>query len=216
MDPITIRTRPPPLIRIICPYKKQQVLNILDLKILVSIHPLRGYTPAKVQCQPHREIETKRRQRKMSCNMTSPLCGSCKAVTFTMLLDGFVHPKRFTDAIVSGRTCKLCRLMVCMYSKLQIKSPWSPYEVEKSYDTISDSLASLPAVSRELVGIEDLPYFETLEKPVDCLSWKRGEYQMDFKVRPKPILRYGNFGDGSTIQVSACEGEFLSLRLKYF
>jgi len=151
----------------------------------------------------------------MSCNMTSPLCGSCKAVTFTMLLDGFVHPKSFTDVVVSGQTCKLCRLMVCMYSKLQIKSPWSPYEVEKSYDTISSSLPSLPAVSREFVGIEGLPYFETLEKPADCLPWNRGEYQMDFKVKPKPVLRYGNFGDGSTIQVSACEGEFLSLS-KYF
>ncbi|CZR67952.1 uncharacterized protein PAC_17851 [Phialocephala subalpina] len=82
-----------------------------------------------------------------------------------MLLDGFVHPKRFADAVVS------------------------------------DSLPSLPAVSRQLVGIEDLPYFVILEKPVDCLSWKRGEYKMDFTSRPKPVLRYGNFGDGSTIQI---------------
>ncbi|KAH7378589.1 Tetratricopeptide repeat-domain-containing protein [Cadophora sp. MPI-SDFR-AT-0126] len=36
----------------------------------------------------------------MTGDMASPLCGSCKAVTFTMLLDGFVHPKRFTDAVV--------------------------------------------------------------------------------------------------------------------
>ena len=133
-----------------------------------------------------------------------------------MLLDGFVHPKSFTDAVVSGQTCKLCKLMVCMYSKLQIKSPWSPYEVEKSYDTISGSLPSLPAVSRKLVGREDLPYFETLEKPVDRLSWNRREYEMDFTSMPKPVLRYGNFGDGSTIQVSACEGELLLLCLKCF
>jgi hypothetical protein len=39
---------------------------------------------------------------------------------------------------------------------------------------------------------------------------------MDFTSRPKPVLRHGNFGDGSTIQVSACEGEFLALCLKYF
>ena len=152
----------------------------------------------------------------MSCDMASPLCGSCKAITFTMLLEGFVHPKSFTDVVVSGRTCKLCRLMVCMYSKLQIKSPWSPYEVEKSYDTISDSLPSLSVVSRELVGLEEQPYFETLEKPVDYLAWNRGEYMMDNTSRPKPFLRYGNFGGGSTIQVSACEGEFLPLRLKCF
>jgi hypothetical protein len=128
-----------------------------------------------------------------------------------MLLDGFVHPKRFPDAVASGRTCRLCRLMVCMYSKLQIKSPWSPYNVEKSYDTISGSLLSLPAVRREFVGREDLPYFETLEKTVDCLSWKRGEYTTDLTSWPKPVLRYGNFGDASTIQVSASGGEFLSL-----
>lgn len=152
----------------------------------------------------------------MSCDLTSPLCGSCKAVTFTMLLNGFVHPKLFIDAVASGRTCKLCRLMVCMYSKLQLKSPWSPYEVEKSYDTISDSLSSLPAVRRDVVGREDLPYFETLEKPVHGLSWKRGEYKMDFASMPNPVLRYGNFGDGSTIQVSASEGEFSFLSLKQF
>jgi hypothetical protein len=133
-----------------------------------------------------------------------------------MLLNGFIHPKSFTDVILSGQTCKLCRLMVCMYSKLQIKSPWSPYEVEKSYDTISGSLPSLPAVHREAVGTEDLPYFETLEKPVGCLAWNRGEYAVDLESGPKPVLRYGNFGGGSTIQVSACEGEFLSLCLKYF
>jgi hypothetical protein len=144
----------------------------------------------------------------MSCDLTSPLCSSCKAVTFTMLLNGFVHPKSFTNAVVSGRTCKLCRLMVYIHSKLQIRSPWSLYEVEKNYDTISDSFSSLPAVSREFVGREDVPYFETLEKPVHGLSWKRGEYKTDFAPRPKPVLRYGNFGDGSTIQVNACEGEF--------
>jgi hypothetical protein len=125
-----------------------------------------------------------------------------------MLLDGFVHSKRFTDAVASGRTCKLCRLMVCMYSKLQIQSPWSPYDVEKSYDTIFNSLPSLPAISREFVGREDLPYFETLEKTVDCLSWERREYIADLISGPKPVLRHGNFGGGSTIQISASEGEF--------
>ncbi len=89
-------------------------------------------------------------------------------------------------------------------------------KLEKSYDTMSDSLPALPKVSREVVGLEDPPYFEILGKSVDYLSWKQGEYEMDFTSRPNPILRYGNFSDGSTIQVSACEGEFLPLCLKYF
>jgi hypothetical protein len=102
-----------------------------------------------------------------------------------------------------------------MYSKLQIKSPWNPYNVEKSYNTISDSLLSLPAIRREFVGSEGLPYFETQEKTIGCLSWNRKEYT-DLTLLPKPVLRYGNFGDGSTIQISASEGEFLSLCQVYF
>ncbi|PQE24439.1 heterokaryon incompatibility protein [Rutstroemia sp. NJR-2017a BBW] len=67
---------------------------------------------------------------------------------------------------------------------------------------MSETFPSLPAVSRGLVGREDLPYFETLKKLVDCLSWERVESQ------PNPILSYGNFGGGSTIQVGACEGSY--------
>ena len=131
--------------------------------------------------------------------MVSELCGFYKVVTFTMLLYGFVHPKSYTDVVASGRICKLCRLMVCMYSKLQIKSPWSLYDVDRDYDAISVNLLSLPIVSREVIGKEDILSIETLGKPAAYLIWNRNEYASDFLLRPNPVLRHGNFGDGSTI-----------------
>lgn len=134
-------------------------------------------------------------------DISSPLCSACKGITFTMLLDGFVHPKHFTDLVVSGRTCRLCRLIVCMHAKLQRKDPWNPYEVEKDYDAISVSLPSLPAVRRVYPGTLDLPHLDILQKP-GYLTWTRNDYG------PKHTLQGGYFGGRGTIQVTASEGEF--------
>lgn len=134
-------------------------------------------------------------------NMTSQLCPSCKAMglTYAMLRDGFQYPLSLADAIVSGRHCKLCRLMVCMHSKLQLPSPWNPYDVNKDYDVVSQRLLSLPVIHRESVGLLHLPCFDILEEQGRPLSWERSEYGK--------VLEHGNFNGGATVQVSACEGE---------
>lgn len=101
-----------------------------------------------------------------------------------------------------------------MYSKLQIRSPWNPYDVDNHYDTMSGTISSLPAVSRQIIGSEDLPYIDTLGDPARYLSWNRQEYQTDYVSEPSPVLRSGNFGHGGTIQISACDSTYMLRNLR--
>ena len=117
-----------------------------------------------------------------------------------MVLVGFEHPLTYHQAIESGRNCRFCRLMVCSYARLQVKS--NAYEVEQNYESFIPRLKQSPGVFRSCVlrgaSQEPIPVMETLVEPPERLSWER---HADWDGV------YGKFGDGCTIQVSAPEGD---------
>jgi len=130
------------------------------------------------------------------------LCSACKTLTFTLLRDGYIHPLMYESTISSGKTCQLCRLIVCTMGKLQTGD--TCYELEKKYDSIADKLSQLPAVSRHWIeGASFPPIVESLNLPSNVV-WSRNQYL--FESDSESQVRKGNFNDGETIQITAPDG----------
>lgn len=130
---------------------------------------------------------------------TSQLCGACRDITYKMLADGFEHSLTFEETVDSGHTCQFCRIMVCTFSKVQVKD-WNIPEIHQNYHKWADKLKLLPYVV-QISGAND-PGFtkQELVPPPKHLRWIRNS------ARRSPYLN-GNFNDGSTIQLSAPRGE---------
>lgn len=130
------------------------------------------------------------------------LCSACKAVTFTMLRDGYVHPLGYKCTVLSGQTCRMCRLIVCSIAKLQMMV--SCRDIEAQYMELAHKLPAFPAVSRRLgLGATPLGVVETLDTLSD-LVWSRDEYLAEALNRSE--IRKGNFNQGETIQITAPSG----------
>lgn len=117
------------------------------------------------------------------------LCSACRLITINQLASGFTHALTYQQTLISGRTCRLCRLMVCSFSRLQVHE--TPYDVEANYDANMDRLARLPAIRRQS------PFTEVLEEPPRHLEWKRNHTSE---------LNEGSFSDGASIQVRLPQG----------
>jgi hypothetical protein len=77
----------------------------------------------------------------------SDLCSKCSMLTFEMFWQGFEHPLTYKQQIESGKRCKLCRLMVCTFSRLQVDA--NCYEVARNYEAYAPLLLSRKAVFRD-------------------------------------------------------------------
>src|ERR1700743_2978488 len=117
------------------------------------------------------------------------LCSVCRLITINQLAAGCTHALTYQQTLISGRTCRLCRLMVCTFSRLQVHE--TPYDVEANYDANVDRLARLPAIRRQS------PFTEVLEEPPKHLEWKRSR---------TIELNEGSFSDGASIQVRLPQG----------
>jgi hypothetical protein len=115
-----------------------------------------------------------------------------------MLLAGFEHPLTYAQTLQSGKTCKLCRLMVCMYSKLQTHK--SRYDVDKDYDSMTLQLAELSAVRRHFAGGV---LVESMDPPPEHFQWEPDNILCKYDGQ----VQKGTFSDGATIQISAPKGE---------
>ncbi len=73
---------------------------------------------------------------------TSKLCVECSGITYKMFTDGFEHPLTFDESVGSGHTCGFCRLMVCTFSKLQVKD-WDLFEIDQNYRNWTEKLKQL-------------------------------------------------------------------------
>lgn len=131
------------------------------------------------------------------------LCAPCSALTFTMLRDGYTHPLKYTDTIKSGKTCALCRLIICSTGKLSANL--GSYRMHYQYHSLAPRLPELPAVSREEKIISGLsPVIERF-KPLAELHWSTDQYIGDLENSLE--ARKGNFNDGETIQITAPAGK---------
>lgn len=128
------------------------------------------------------------------------LCSACKNLTFTLLRDGYKHPLTYEATVLSGKTCRLCRMIVCSMGKLQTYH--TCYELEKLYDTVADTLPHLPAVTRYCIEGSGFPLaVEMLDVPLDVV-WTRDQYS----GKPSDCewqVREGSFNDGDTIKITA-------------
>ncbi|KAF4467376.1 HET-domain-containing [Fusarium albosuccineum] len=116
-----------------------------------------------------------------------------------MLRDGYTHPLADRDTITSGKTCALCRLMVCSTGKLSVDL--DSYKMDNQYHYLTPRLPELPAVSRggsTILGPS--PVIEKL-KPLVELNWSTSQY--DGERGNSWEVRKGNFNDGETIQITA-------------
>lgn len=130
----------------------------------------------------------------------SDICSACKRITLEMIFTGFEHSLTYKQTIESGRYCRLCRLMVCSYARLQVH--FNAYQAEQNYESLIPQLNRLRAVFRNsLAGTarrELGPIKEDLVEPPEHLRWAVHEHWQRVN---------GCFSDGCTIQVSAQEGE---------
>lgn len=127
------------------------------------------------------------------------LCTSCKSLTFVMLRDGYQHPLSYRDTASSGKSCRLCRLIICSVGKLQIAR--NCYQIESDYDSMSGRLPNLPAVSRgPTLGRGVPPAAETMSIPQE-LVWRRDQY-----INTNDGVSMGNYNDGETIKITAPQG----------
>lgn len=130
-----------------------------------------------------------------------PLCHGCQTLTFVSLRDGFTHPMVYSEIVISGKTCPLCRMIVCTMGKLQNNN--ACHEIEKRYDSEIERLVHLPAVYRHQIHWPGLfPLLEQLIKPYH-INWRTEEYHSDGLDHE---VRKGNFEGGETIQVTAAKG----------
>lgn len=126
------------------------------------------------------------------------LCVSCKALTLIMLRDGYKHPLSYGNTVLSGQTCRLCRLIVCSLSTLQTKL--NSRGLEERYMSLVESLPTLPAVSRrQALGIGLLE----ISEPLRDLEWSRHEYLPNNRE-----IQKGNFTQGETIQVTSPSSKY--------
>lgn len=145
------------------------------------------------------------------------ICSSCRTLTFEMFWTGFKHPLNYVEQIESGRTCKLCKLIICSFSRLQVHA--SCYEVGRNYETYASLLPLRKSVlrRRNYANAKVLGFvMEKMVEPPLYLSWFRhGSYpgvcgsfgfKADDMVGTQPTT-------GATVQISAPEG---SHSLQYF
>jgi hypothetical protein len=128
----------------------------------------------------------------------SNICTACSGITLEMLHSGFQHCLTYQQTIESGRTCRLCRLMVCTFARLQIGS--NCYDVDQSYEASVQLLKQSKSVLRHALPSNARNLGVVMESMIDPplhLAWKRHETMPEL---------CGTFGDGATIQVSAPEG----------
>jgi hypothetical protein len=134
---------------------------------------------------------------------SSPLCVACQSITLEMFKNGFEHPLDYPQVVEMGKTCKLCRLIVCSISHLQTTSA-DRYQVNLNYDLWALSLPRMPYLVRyPALSIlrNDYPRLvERVDAPPRRIVWKR---QMAITQR----YINGEFNDGNTIQISAPKGK---------
>ncbi|KAH8727761.1 heterokaryon incompatibility protein-domain-containing protein [Phaeosphaeriaceae sp. PMI808] len=130
---------------------------------------------------------------------SSPLCVACQSITLEMFRNGFEHPLPYPRIVEMGKTCMLCRLIVCSTSHLQTLEA-NRYEVNRDYHIWASTLPQLPYLVRnsDLVYQENGPPFilETVNSPPWRVSWKRQWTGLQRYIK-------GEFNDGNTIQISA-------------
>ncbi|KAK7177874.1 heterokaryon incompatibility protein [Paraphaeosphaeria sporulosa] len=135
----------------------------------------------------------------------STLCSACRSLTFIELRDGYTHPLTYTRTVLSGKSCQLCRLMVCSMSRLQTVT--NSYETNERYDVEADKLSNTPALYR--TSVPGIPLFEQ-EYLLSSVAWSRQQYYGE--PGHSSEVRKGNFNDGETIQITASEGSLYGLR----
>lgn len=132
----------------------------------------------------------------------SPLCSACQSITLEMFMNGFEHPSNYSQIVEMGKTCKLCRLIVCSTSHLQTSA--NRYQVNRDYDFWALALPRLPYLIRDpaLVLQESGPplVLEKVNSPPQRVSWKRYNTILQRYIN-------GDFNDGNTIQISAPKGK---------
>lgn len=128
------------------------------------------------------------------------LCSACKTLTFSQLRDGYDHRLSYAKTVSSGKTCRLCRLIICSMSRLQTTS--NCYETEKNYDSMAEELPQLPMISR-IVTLGFLP-IEKMSLP-SLISWRRQNYHAEPGFASE--VRNGKFNNGETIQITADESK---------
>jgi hypothetical protein len=138
---------------------------------------------------------------------SSPLCVACQSITLEMFMNGFEHPLPYPRIVAMGKTCMLCRLIVCSTSHLQTLAA-NRYEVNRNYHIWASTLPQLPYLVRnsDLVYKGNSPPFilEIVESPPWRVFWKRQGIGSQRYIN-------GEFNDGNTIQISAPK----SKELKY-
>jgi hypothetical protein len=128
-----------------------------------------------------------------------------------MFMNGFEHPLSYPQIVDMGKTCMLCRLIVCSISHLQ--TAVSRYEVNRDYDNWALILPGLPYVVRDSAPILQKGgpplVYERMDYPPRRVSWRR---------HVAVLQRYinGDFNDGKTIQVLAPKGKKLVEFFSYF
>ena len=128
----------------------------------------------------------------MDVELVHQLCAACGSITYEDLLGGFDHPLPYADMLESAKRCRLCRLFVFSFSKLQLSSP---YMIEHNYDSWVPQLLTTRYVRRggSLNGI----LFEDKVDPPERLSWIPHSNASKFGIE------YGSANDGGSIQVYA-------------
>lgn len=131
-----------------------------------------------------------------SAQWESPLCSACKTVTYEMLVRGFKHSLTYEQTVESGKTCKLCRLMICSYSRLQVYDDM--YDIEKNYDHWASKLPALAAVKQTT-----FPFIiQKMKPPPKNLQWTPNDRNDRRGIK-------GYFSEGATVQLSAPYGSCL-------
>lgn len=126
-------------------------------------------------------------------------------------MDGFEHPLNYPQIVEMGKTCMLCRLIVCSTCHLQTSA--GRYEVNRDYYAWALTLPGLPYVVRDPAAVfqENGPplLHERVESPPRRVSWKRS-------VTISQRYINGDFNDGKTIQIWAPKGKKLVDFFSYF
>ncbi|ORY60766.1 heterokaryon incompatibility protein-domain-containing protein [Pseudomassariella vexata] len=126
-----------------------------------------------------------------------PLCSSCRGLTFAMLRDGYTHHMPFRQTVISGKTCRMCRLIVCSVAKLHIED--HSYGLDAKYESEAEKLSYLPAVHREKYAF-GFPIMERMQTLSDIV-WDRSQHGAESEHCYQ--VRKGNFNQGETVQVTA-------------
>ncbi len=128
----------------------------------------------------------------MDVELSHQLCAACGSITYEDLLRGFDHPLSYADMLESAKGCRLCRLFVFSFSKLQLSSPSM---IEHDYDSWVPKLLTTQYVRRgiPLNGVS----FEEMVDPPERLSWIPHSNASEFGIE------YGSANNGVSIQIYA-------------